>query len=216
MKRSLPSRPRTMLTPRGPSTALSPRARIVAAARRHYLAQGFRGVTMDDLARELCMSKRTLYTHFASKTDLLEAILLDKLGEIEADLERIASSGQADFLIGLRHLLACVQGHTAEIQPPFLRDLQRESPELFRIVETRRREIVRRYFGKLLRRGRSQGLIRKDIPLTLIIEILLGAVEAIMNPPKMNELGLTPKAGFIAILSIVLEGAITRKGRARR
>ena len=42
-------------------------ARIVAAARRYFLAHGFRGVTMDDLAAELGMSKKTLYAHFSSK-----------------------------------------------------------------------------------------------------------------------------------------------------
>ena len=38
--------------------------RIVAGARRYFFAHGFRGVTMDDLAAELAMSKKTLYAHF--------------------------------------------------------------------------------------------------------------------------------------------------------
>jgi hypothetical protein len=46
-----------------------------------------------------------------------------------------------------------------------------------------------------------------------MIEILLGATEAIMNPPKMAELGLTPKTGFLSIITIVLEGVLTEKGR---
>jgi hypothetical protein len=48
-----------------------------------------------------------------------------------------------------------------------------------------------------------------------MIEILLGATEAIMNPPKMAELGLTPKTGFLAIIIVVLEGVLTEKGRLR-
>ena len=43
---------------------------------------------------------------------------------------------------------------------------------------------------------------------------LLGAVQAIMNPPKIEELGLTPKGGFIAITKVVLEGALLRDQRA--
>jgi hypothetical protein len=46
-----------------------------------------------------------------------------------------------------------------------------------------------------------------------MIEILLGAVQAIMNPPKIEELGLTPKSGFTAIVKVVLEGVIIRKRR---
>ena len=208
--------PRRKAPTKAPGGAPLARQRIVAAARRHYLAQGFRGVTMDDLARDLGMSKKTLYAHFPTKVALVEAILRDKFQSVEADLKRASAQRPASFLVGLRHLLACVQRHTAEVQPLFLRDLQREAPETFQIVESRRAELVQRYFGKLLRQGRRQGLIRKDVPLPLIIEILLGAVQTIMNPPKMAELGLTPKSGFAAILTVVLEGVITAKGRTKR
>jgi hypothetical protein len=57
--------------------------------------------------------------------------------------------------------------------------------------------------------------VRKDVPAKLIIEILLGIVQAIMNPPKMEELGMMPKEGFAGILEIVLEGALTGKGRRK-
>ena len=201
-----------------PAVPIEPpaRQRIVAAARRHFFAHGFRGVTMDDLAEELGMSKKTLYAHFPSKAALLETLLLDKLHSVEADLERVTRESSADFLAGLHQLLACVQRHTAEIQPPFLRDLQREAPETFQVVEGRRREMIQRYFSKLLAEGRREGLIRKDIPLRLVIEILLGAVHAIMNPPKMLELGLEPKTGFTVIITVILEGVLTPQGRVKR
>ena len=189
--------------------------RIVAAARQHFFAHGFRGVTMDDLAAELGMSKKTLYAHFSSKAALLEAILLDKFAGVEAEVAKIAAEHSADFLTGLHELLACITRQTDEIKPPFVRDLQREAPETFRIVESRRRELIQRYFTRLLGEGRKEGLIRKDIPLPLIIEILLGATQAIMNPPKMAEYGLTPKTGFSAIISVVLEGVVTNQGRAK-
>jgi hypothetical protein len=56
-------------------------------------------------------------------------------------------------------------------------------------------------------------MVRKDVPARLIIEIMLAMVQAIMNPPKMEELGMMPKEGFSGILKIVLEGALTTKGR---
>jgi hypothetical protein len=42
---------------------------------------------------------------------------------------------------------------------------------------------------------------------------LLAMVQSIMNPPKMEELGMMPKEGYTGILKIVLEGALTPKGR---
>jgi AcrR family transcriptional regulator len=52
---------------------------------------------MDDLAAELGMSKKTLYAHFRSKTALVEAAVLDKLGGLEAELEHIEAECPSDF-----------------------------------------------------------------------------------------------------------------------
>lgn len=200
--------------PEAPS--INPAAqRIVTAARRHFFAHGFRSVTMDDLAEELGMSKKTLYASFAGKTDLLRAVLLDKFRSIEIDLERIVSASPIDVLDSLHRLLACVQRHAEEIQPPFVRDIRREAPEMFQLIQSRRRDVIQRYFGKILDDGRGAGIFRRDISTRLMIEILLGVTEAIMNPPKMAELGLTPKSGFLTILAVVLEGVLTDKGRSR-
>jgi len=187
----------------------------VAAARQHFFAHGFRGVTMDDLAAELGMSKKTLYACFPSKTALLEAVFLDKFRNVAADLDRITAAGSTDFPATLHEFLACLHRHTDEIRPPFLRDLQREAPEMFHLVERRRRQLIQRSWDKLLSDGRRAGIIRKDISTKMIIEILLGAVQAIMNPPKMAELGLTPRTGLATIVTVILEGVITAEGRSK-
>jgi AcrR family transcriptional regulator len=189
------------------------RERIIAAAREHFLAHGFRGVTMDDLAQGLGMSKKTVYAHFPSKAALLEAMVFDKFRGAEEEMASITSDASCDFATGLHRLLVCVQRQTEEIRPPFLRDLQREAPDLLHAVQGRRREIIQRYFSKLLGRGRREGLIRKDISVTLIIEILLGAVEAIITPVRLAELGLSPTSGFMAIISVILQGALTPEKR---
>jgi len=189
--------------------------RIVTAARQHFFTHGFRGVTMDDLAAELGMSKKTLYAEFAGKTALLRAVLLDKFHSVETDLDAIMTRCSADALAALQQLLACMQRHTEEIRPPFVRDMRREAPELFKVVEERRRAMIQRYFGKIFDGGRAAGIIRSDVSTELIVEILLSAVQAIMNPTKMDELGLEPKTGYSAIIGVLLDGVITQKGRAK-
>jgi AcrR family transcriptional regulator len=190
------------------------RKRIIAGARRNFFTHGLRGVTMDDLAAELGMSKKTLYAHFPSKTALAEAILLAKFQDVESEMERITFECSTDFPATLQKVLAHVQRQTGEIKPPFLRDIGKDAPDLFRLIETRRREHIQRYFGKLINEGRRAGIIREDIPAELIIEILLGAVQAIMNPTKMAQFDLTIRTGFSAIISVLLEGLITEKGRS--
>jgi AcrR family transcriptional regulator len=189
------------------------RQRIVDAARVHFFSHGFRSVTMDDLAEELGISKKTLYAHFPGKFDLLEAVLADKFAGVEATLKEVARAHQHDFPATLHELLAGTQRELDEIKPPFVRDMRQKAPDIFKIIERRRAELIQRYFGKFFVEGQRAGMVRKDVPAKLIIEILLAMIQSIMNPAKMEELGMMPKEGFAGILKIVLEGALTPKGR---
>ena len=189
------------------------RQRIVDAARAHFFSHGFRSVTMDDLAEELGISKKTLYAHFPGKIELLEAVLADKFAGVEAKLKEATRTHPHDFPATLHALLANTQRELDEIKPPFVRDMRQKAPQVFKVVEQRRAALIGRYFGKLFIEGQRAGMVRKDVPAKLMIEILLAMVQAIMNPPKMEELGMMPKEGFSGILKIVLEGALTRKGR---
>jgi AcrR family transcriptional regulator len=192
---------------------VSVRQVIVEAARKHFFNHGFRSVTMDDLAGELGISKKTLYAHFPGKFDLLESVLAAKFASVEAMLKRATGAHPQDFPATLHELLAGTQRELDEIKPPFVRDIRQKAPQMFKVVERRRAALFQRYFGNLLLAGQRAGMVRKDVPAKLIIEILLAMVQGIMNPAKMEELGMIPKEGFAGILKVVLEGALTSKGR---
>jgi AcrR family transcriptional regulator len=168
---------------------------------------------MDDLAQELGISKKTLYAYFPGKFDLLEAVLADKFAAVEAKLKKAARAQPHSFPATLHELLAGLQRELDEIKPPFVRDMRQKAPDVFKVVERRRAALIERYFGKLFVEGQRTGMVRKDVPAKLMIEILLAMVQSIMNPPKMEELAMMPKEGFTGILKIVLEGALTSKGR---
>ena len=206
MKRANKSRPRHRKTDAG-------RQQIVEAARGHFFSHGFRSVTMDDLAAELGISKKTLYAHFPGKIELLEAVLADKFAGVETKLNEVMRAHPHDFSTGLHELLVNTQLELDEIKPPFVRDMRQKAPQVFKVIERRRAALIERFFGNLFVEGQRAGMVRKDVPVKLIIEILLTVVQAIMNPVKMGELGMMPKDGFAGILKIVLEGALTRKGR---
>ncbi len=189
--------------------------RIVAAARVHFFSHGFRSVTMDDLAGELGISKKTLYACFPGKIDLLQAVLADKFAAVEATLKQVARVHRRDFPATLHELLTGAQRELDEIKPPFVRDMRQKAPQVFKVVERRRAALIERYFGKLFVEGQRAGMVRKDVPAKLIIEMLLAMVQSIMNPLKMEELGLAPREGFAGILKIVLEGALTTKARRK-
>lgn len=191
------------------------RARILAGARRHFLAHGSRSVSMDTLARELGVSKKTLYVHFPTKFALLDEVIRTKLAEVEADLARIREEHAGNPVKGLNELLFAWRQQVSEVQPGFLRDMQMEAPAQFELFSIKRRALVHKYFGGLLEEGRAAGAIRDDIPPGFIVEVLLGAAGALGRPEKIDELGLTPKALFSNLTSVLIEGMLTAKGRKR-
>jgi AcrR family transcriptional regulator len=138
--------------PRRQSSAPSPatRARILSAARAHFFRHGFRNVTMDDLAAELAVSKKTLYAHFPSKDALLAAVLQSKYESIRRILREVTRQRMQHFPEALHALSRGVQGEMSELQPAFLRDMSK-APEIFQRLEQRRANLIREHFGQLFR-----------------------------------------------------------------
>lgn len=189
-------------------SAVSPRRRLLEAARGHFLSHGFRSVTMDDLAAELGMSKKTLYAHFPGKEALLEAVMKDKFERVDATLQMIERSQPDDFAALLRAMLEGMQRELAELKPPFVRDMRLKAPHIFQRLEQRRARLIETHFRSLFLAGQRSGDVRRDISATLMIETILAAIQAIMNPQKLEELGLSPKEAFAGVIGIVLRGVL--------
>ena len=168
---------------------------------------------MDDISQELGISKKTLYACFPSKLSLLTSVLDDKLDEVEAGCAKAVEHCSEDFQSSLQSLLQFVRSQTQEIQPAMVRDMQREVPEVFQRVERRRAAIIEKYFGKLFAEGRKSGILRAEIPPAVAVEAMLASVNAVMNPPTMNRLGLVPKTAFAAIIKLLMEGLMTEDAR---
>ena len=192
------------------------RRRLVAAAGEHFFHHGFQRVTMDDLAEELGVSKKTLYAFFPSKDALLEAALAEKFARLEATLKQRENETAGDFAVALHAMLASMQRELDELKPPFVRDMRRREPAIFQRIEHRRAQLIDEHFGKLLRRGRREGSLRTDISVSLIIETLLSALAGVMNPQKSAELGLSPKEIFTQVIELTLHGALSQKGGRRQ
>ena len=188
--------------------ASDPVRRIVSAARVHYFTSGFRSVTMDDLAAELGMSKKTLYAHFPSKLTLLEAVLEEKFTGVKADMQTVIERHAGDFSGTLHGMLNVMSRQIAEVKAPFLRDMRREGPEVFALVEKRRSAVFAQSFEYLISEGRKTGVVRKDIPVKLVVEMVLSAVRSIVNPEKIVEMKMSPQAAISAIVAVILNGVV--------
>jgi AcrR family transcriptional regulator len=107
------------------------RARILDAARRAFLAHGFAGTTMEELARELGMSKKTLYRSFSGKEAMADALVSAKMAAVTSGIETIMADPGAGFSARARRALvvrlenpeAVLDGERASFAAPARLDL---------------------------------------------------------------------------------------------
>ena len=191
------------------------RDRIVRVAERVFLRSGFSLVLMDDLARELGMSKKTVYSHFASKEDLLRAVLVHRVSEVGHGLEAIVRAKES-FPAKLGHVARFLQGKIAEVSPVFLEDIRRYAPDCFRVVEEFRGRAIPHYFGRLFDEGIRAGHVRPQVNRDLLIRMLVLSIQGIIRPEAVGELRLHPREALDHILAITFDGILTPKGRKAR
>ena len=170
---------------------------------------------MDDLARELGMSKKTVYAHFASKEALLRAVLIQRVTETDEGMEAIIRAKES-FPAKLGHIARFLQGKMAEVSPIFLEDIRRYAPECFGIVEEFRARAIPRYFSRLFEEGIRAGHVRRQVRRDLLIRMLVLSIQGIIRPEALAELHLHPREALEHILAITFEGILTPKGRRAR
>lgn len=187
--------------------------RILRQAREHFFVHGYCACTMDDLAAELGMSKKTLYVHFASKEAIMRAVL-DQLGrEVRADAETLLANRQLGFSEKLRGFAEGMVQRLAVLNPRTLRDLQRFAPELYEVTVEMRQKNIPYIFGRFIEEGKLAGKVRDDVDAAFAVEFFLQAMLGLIHPGTLERLGLAPRDVLPRAIDLFFGGLLTPAGR---
>ena len=211
-KRSSPSTPPASAAAQ-PATAPGAFARIISAARRHFTAFGFSRTSMDDLAGELGMSKKTLYAHFPGKEALISCMLETKIAEVCKGMKALSEDESVPVIERAHRMMAFIVRQMSEVSPAFLRDLERHHPALFARMESVRAELLPQVWGKLLADGVSSGLIRPELDPAFVSEMALTTIQGLLRPATLDRLQLRPHEVVDRVITIVFNGILTPAGR---
>lgn len=189
------------------------RRRIVAAALGRFMANGFSTVTMDDIAGELGMSKKTLYEFFPGKKELLRATTRCNSDACEAELNAIAAE-KLDFFERARKTFGHIARIYSRLTPAYMNDIRRNAPEVWADIQEFRRVRVRRHMLGLLDQGVAQGVLRKDLDRETLVRLYLTMTSALLNPEVSGwEPGEQIAPIFEVFVRVYFEGLITDAGR---
>jgi len=135
---------------------------IVKRALNDFMQYGFKTFTMDDLASKMGISKKTLYEHFPSKNDLVEAVLDYALDMSCKNVE--------DFVRGDGSVIENVYRNQKKVKEIFninsdrpIWELQKYYSKTYERMEIEFAKSDARFIDKLLEKGWQEGLFREDI-----------------------------------------------------
>ncbi len=196
-----------------PPAAESPDARILETARRHLFAYGYNALTMDDLAHELGISKKTLYLHFPGK-DAIISLIIEGIGRtIRAEMEAVLNDPALNFAQKLRGVVDAVAPRLAQANPAMLRELQRYAPRIYQKIDELRQKNIPYVFGRLFRAGIVEGAVRADLDPDFAAQFWLQAMRGLTHPDTLATTHLTPRQTLEKALELFTGGLLTAGGR---
>lgn len=197
---------------------LEVKSKIINASRELFFEFGPSRVKMEEIAEKLAMSKKTLYKHFTSKDEVLEAVMDASHCEIRVLMEKfklsLTTGSDEDFLQHLSDAGRQMADRLTLVwQSPFLKDIQRSYPTYWQAFTLRRRADILSMFQTICEEGKRRGVLRRELNYELFTLMYLACIENIMHPTVMNDLQITGGGAFQQMMAVLFGGVMTDKGR---
>ncbi len=178
-----------------------------------FITEGFYKTTMDEIARDLQMSKKTIYKHFDSKEELLENVCGMRMNLMEEFLDEVAESDE-DAITKFLKIIHKQKSMSMNCSPVWFRDLEIHAPHLSKEFAKVRQEKVTKIMSKLLEQGKKEKVV-EHVPVDIIITALKGAIEAVTHADFV----LNSKYSFHEAMRITAEiffnGFLTELGKEK-
>ena len=155
--------------------------RIISGGEDLFLRSGIKSVTMDDIAKHLGMSKKTIYQFFKDKNELVMALLKKKLKEDEENMAAIINNS-TNVIEEMIVMMKCHEELFSRINPAVIHDLQKYHPEAWKQFQSFKAEVVIKKMGDLLVKGIKQGYVRPEIDVKVIAKMHVNQIEMGFDP----------------------------------
>ena len=188
------------------------RKKILKGAESLFMKYGVRSISMDDIARHLSVSKKTLYQHFEDKEDIVTMASQSHVEGMSQQFEEIRLSSK-NSIDELAKISVFLKQNTEEINPSLLFDLRKYHPRAWAVWLNHKNKFVRDSVVRNLKQGIEEGYFRTEINMEVIATIRLELVQLPFDeevfPPSQFKLAEVQ----IQIFDHFVYGLLTEKGR---
>jgi len=155
---------------------------ILEKTSRIFQTYGIKSVSMDDICKELKISKKTLYQYVDNKTDLLKNTIDHQFYQDNVKIKHVLNQNYnaIDTLIEISKL---IHEDLKDLKPNVIMfDLKKYYPETLENLIDKKRRIFYDYIKNNLNQGISEGLYREDLNIDLITRLYIRKMEDMHDP----------------------------------
>ncbi len=190
---------------------MEPQEKILKTSLELFFKYGIKRVTMDDIAKELGMSKKTIYHYYKEKDDLVDQLCQIEMVKHESQFNEIANLAKDPIheimLISLR-----MSDMMQNINPVFFLDLQKFHPNAFTQFQKFKEDCAFKDILRNVREGKKSGIYRADINEEFAARHRLAQIDMLMfgNYFSFEKISFTKSHELL--LDIFVYGICTVKG----
>jgi AcrR family transcriptional regulator len=187
------------------------KSRIQKAAHDLVMQYGIRSVSMDDIAANLGISKKTIYQYFQDKDELIEAVVDEVIDTNQcacnADISRSENAVHEIFLV-----MEMMAEMLKTMNPFILHDMQKYHPAAFSKFKKHKNEFLYNICTQNLLRGIKEELYRPEIEVDILCRYRVETLFIPFNPEFQQSLKLSLAKIEEEILMHFLFGLVSQKG----
>ena len=188
------------------------REKILHKATEMFLTLGFKSVTMDDLANEMGISKKTIYSHFENKTKLVEESTMDMFWFISNGIDEIIALAK-NPIEELYEIKKFVMVHLKNEKSSPQYQLQKYYPKIHDALKKKQFEVMQDCIKDNVKRGMEMGIYRNNLNVEFVSRIYFSGVTSIKDANIFPIQIFTMAQLMDDYLEYHLRGITTVKGR---
>jgi len=185
---------------------------VLEKATELFLTLGVKSVTMDDLANEMGISKKTIYTHFENKTKLIEEITTHLFCSISAGIDTICALDK-NPIEELLEIKKFVMQHLRDEKSSPQYQLQKYYPKIYASIRTKQYEMMQHCVVNNVRKGIGMGIYRENLNVDFVSRIYFSGVISIKDHLLFPQEMFATNKLQDDFLEYHLRGIITPEGR---
>jgi AcrR family transcriptional regulator len=188
------------------------REKILKGAEGLFTKYGVRSISMDDIARHLSVSKKTLYQHFTDKEDIVTLVFEAVLRESRKEFEAIHETAENAIDELAKHSV-CLKKSVEEINPSLLFDLQKYYPKAWAVWLEFKRICIYDSVKRNLDQGIAEGFYRPEINTEILSIVRMALVETAFDDKTFSHDKFKMAEVQMQIFEQFVYGIVTEKGK---